>query len=242
MAIVTLASDPARFARLRRAERVPRGHVRLTCTDPAFSAVILLGPEAPKITAGNGGWSVIGRPRDVGMTVWDGVEPYQLSLSLMLDGWAARQSQEATIRGLARVARGDRESAPGTVRIEGIPLPARYWVIEGIDYGDPILRQRDGERYRQPITLTLRQYVPPQFIRRRKSPTQSSTKTVIVRAQQGDTPAKIAKRRRLKSWKVIRDLNRKVVKKANQKLKQGTKIRVPATKHAARVGGKDRRR
>jgi hypothetical protein len=71
---------------------------------------------------------------------------------------------------------------------------------------------------------------------------RTSSKTVIVKATTGDTPAKIAKRRKLKSWTVLRDLNRGVVTKANQTLKRGTLIRVPATKKAAKSGGKDKKK
>lgn len=215
------------------------GWVTLTCGDPALALTVRLGEDAPKLTGGLGGWETVARPRDVGMTVWDGVEPYQLTLSLMFDGFAAQRSQERALRALSRVARGDRESSPGVLSVGGIPLPADSWVIEGIEFGEPITRN-DGDRLRQPLTLTLREYVPPQYLRRRKSPSASSTKTVIVRAVKGDTPAKIAKRRKLKSWTVIRDLNRKVVKKANQVLKPGTKIRVPAAKRTAKSGGKDK--
>lgn len=221
---------------------VPPGYVRLSCGDPALSLVVLLGTEAPKLTGGFGGWSIVGRPRDVGMTIWEGVEPYALTLPLMLDGWAERKSQETALRRLTRVARGDDESPPGILRIAGIPLPAKRWVIDGIDFGDPINRVRDGARYRQPLTLTLREYVPPKYLKRRKSPYASSGKTLIVKANKGDTPAKIAKRRGLKSWTVLRDLNRKLITKANQSLKTGTTVRVPASKTAARTGGKDKRK
>jgi hypothetical protein len=215
------------------------GWVTLTCGDPALALRVRLGTEAPKLTGGTGGWAVVARPRDVGMTVWDGVEPYQLTLSLMFDGWAAQRSQERALRALTRVARGDHDSPPGVLTVEGIPLPTDEWVIESIDFGDPIARD-DGDRLRQPLALTLREYVPPTYLRRRKSPSASSTKTVIVRAQHGDTPAKIAKRRKLKSWKVIRDLNKKLIHKANQTIKTGTKIRVPATKKASHHSGHKR--
>src|SRR5262245_48125994 len=191
--IVTTASNAAAVNAQLAGGAIPTGYVRLTCGDPAIAVVALLGEDAPRITGGVGGWSVIDRPRMVGMTVWEGVEPYQLALSLMFDGWTQQASQETDIRKLQRVGRGDSESPPGVLIVEGIPLPARRWVIESIDYGDPILAL-DGSRYRQPLTLTLRQYVPPQFLRRRRSAYASSTKTLIVRAAKGDTPAKIAKR------------------------------------------------
>jgi hypothetical protein len=221
---------------------LPHGYVRLSCGDPALDLIVLLGAEAPQVTGGVGGWTVTPRPQAVGMTLWEGVEPYQVNLSLMLDGWAERRSQESALRSLRRVARGDAESPPGVLFVEGIPLPASRWVIEGIDFGDPILRPSNGNRLRQPLTLTLRQYVPPKFLKRKRSAYGSSSKSAILRAQHGDTPAKIAKRRRLKSWTVIRDLNRKLKLKANTKLKTGQKLRVPATKTQARSGGKDHKR
>jgi hypothetical protein len=217
------------------------GWVTLTCGDPALAITVRLGEDSPRLTGGLGGWTTVGRPRDVGMTVWEGVEPYQLALSLMFDGYAAQRSQERALRALSRVARGDRESSPGVLHIDGIPLPADDWVIESIEFGDAITRD-GGDRLRQPLSLTLREYVPPQYLRRRKSPSSSSSKTVVVRSIKGDTPAKIAKRRKVKSWTVIRDLNRKLVKKANQSLKPGTKIRVPAAKKTAKSGGKDKRK
>lgn len=222
---------------------LPPGYVRLTCGDPSFVLVALLGEEAPTLTGGVGGWSVIARPRDVGMTVWEGIEPVALSLSLMLDGFAAGRSQEPALRGLLRVARGDRESPPGVIGIEGIPsLPSREWVIEGIDFGDPIRRVSDMHRTRQPLTLSLREFVRPDYLSRPKSTSKTSSKSTILMAQRGDTAARIAKRRRLKSWTVLRKLNRGIIVKANQTIPAGTPILVPVTKIAAKRGtGKDRK-
>ena len=219
---------------------LPPGYVRLTCGDPALDLVCLLGPEPPQLSGGVGGWSVVARPREVGMTVWEGSEPYTLSLSLMLDRFAEGRSIEAKLRQLTRVGRGDRESPPGTLRVRGLPLPDVRWFIETIDYGEPIRRTTDAARVRQPLVLQLREFVSPEFLRRRRKPFgKSSSKTTIIRAQEGDTAAKIAKRRRLKSWTVLRKLNKKVVKKANQKIKQGTKLRVPAVK-PQKPSGKDK--
>lgn len=240
--MIVTASNTADYQAALRGDRTPPGYVRLTCGDPALSLVVLLGPEAPKLTAGVGGWEVVSRPRDVGMTLWNGVEPYQLTLPLMLDGWADRRSQETPLRRLLRVGRGDDESPPGILRVGGLPLPASRWVIESIDFGDPIARVSDGARYRQPLTLTLREYVPPKYLKRRKSPYASSPKSIIVKANKGDTFAKIAKRRGIKSWTVLRDLNRKLTPKANATIKHGTAVRIPSTKAAARGGGKDKRR
>jgi hypothetical protein len=142
------------------AVHVPPGWVRLTCDDPAADLTLLLGPEPVRITGGLGGWAVTGRPRQVAMTTWEGTEPFQVQLSVMLDGHAAGRSVEPTLRKLVAVARGDDESPPGVLGVAGLPLPADDWVLEGVDFGDPILR-RDGSRVRQPLNLTLREYVPP---------------------------------------------------------------------------------
>ncbi len=222
---------------------VPPGYVRVTCTDPAFVMVGLMAEDLSNLTAGAGGWNLIERPREVSMTVWGGVEPFQMTLPLVLDGFASGRSQEPALRGLARVARGDRESPPGIVQLEGIPsLPTREWVIEGIDYGDYIRRTNDLHRTRVHVTLTLREYVPPEYVQRRRSPTASSSKVIIIKAGTGDTLAKIAKRRKIKSWTVLWDLNQNLQRKANATLKKGTQVRVPSTKLASKKSPKSKKK
>lgn len=221
---------------------VPPGYVRVTCGDPAFVMVALMAEELPNLTAGAGGWNTVERPREVSMTVWGGVEPFQFTLPVILDGFAAGRSQEPILRGLARVARGDRESTPGVVTVEGIPsLPALEWVIEGIDYGDYVRRTSDLHRTRVGLTLTLREYVPPEYLQRRRTVSASSSKVLIVRATKGDTLAKIAKRRKVKSWTVLWGLNRAFQRKANAAIKEGTQVRVPSTKLASTKAPKSKK-
>lgn len=216
--------------------RVPPGWVRLTCDDPAADLTLLLGAEPPKITGGLGGWEVTARPRQVGMTTWQGSEPFQLSLSVMLDGYATSTSVEDPLRQLVAVARGDDESPPGVVTVEGIPSPAPEWVLEALEFGDPIL-SASAERVRQPLGLTLREYVPPTYLQLRKGALQGAKgKTRVVTARDGDTPAKVARRQHC-PWTELRDLNPTLVRKANQALKRGTKLRAPV---AARKDRKPR--
>jgi hypothetical protein len=206
---------------------VPPGYVGLHCDDPSLSIVVLLGPEPVKVTGGLGGWEVTARPRQVGMTTWQGNEPLQVSLSLMFDGWSMRASVEEPLRQLFTVARGDDESPPGIVDVEGIVLPADRWVIENVDYGEPILDPATMERYRQPMTVTLREYVPPTYLQQRKTALQGvKGKTKVITVRKGDTPANIARRQKCK-WTDVRALNPTVIKKANQTLKTGTKLRAP---------------
>jgi len=212
---------------------LPHGYVRLLCDDPPLNLALLMGETAPKVTGGIGGWDVTARPRQVAMTTWGGVEPFQLELPLMLDRHAAGVSVERDITRIVAVGRGDGESEPGILRIQGVALPVVRWVIEGVDFGDALMA-RTGNRTRQPFTLTLREYVPPAYLQLRRSATLGSkgkTKTLTVR--KGDTPAKIAARQRCK-WTDIRDLNPGLVRKANQALKTGTKLRVPVAASKAR--------
>jgi hypothetical protein len=221
-------SDPLSWLADRGHGVVPSGYVRLACDDPALNLIVLLGEQPPRITGGVGGWDVTGRPRQVGMTTWQGVEPFELELALLFDGFTIDRSQESSLRRLMRVARGDDESPPGIVTLDGLPLlPADEWVIASLDYGEAILRTSDMRRLRQPVTITLREYVPPEYKQLRRRALQGSKgKTKIVTCKRGDTPAKVARRVHCK-WTQIRDLNRANVRKANQALKQGTKLRVP---------------
>jgi LysM domain len=225
-AIVTPAVDPGGFAALV-STRVPPGCVRLTCDDPPFDETLLMGEEPPAYTGGFGGWEITPRPRQIGMTTWQGTEPLTLTLSLMLDGLRARQTQEPVLRKLYAVARGDDDSPPGVLRIAGIPLIADRWVIDELELGDAILHPNGGARIRQALTLTLREYVPPTYLRRYLQPSskrKSKAKTITVK--RGDTPTTIARRARC-TWTDLRELNPGVVTKANQKLKPGSKLRVP---------------
>jgi hypothetical protein len=221
------------MASLNERRGVPRGHIKLTCDDPAATLLLLLGDTPPRIAAGVGGWQITGRPRQVGMTTWEGVEPFQLELAVMLDGWSARRSVEPTLRALVAIARGDDESPPGIVQIQGIPTPADDWVLEGMEFGDALLRSGDGHRVRQPLTLTLREYVPPSYLHLRKGALKGLGKTRLVTARKGDTPAKVATRQDC-NWREIRDLNPTLVRKANQQLKPGTKLRCPTAQRKDR--------
>jgi hypothetical protein len=217
---------------------LPHGTVRLTCDDPALNLVVLMGEEPPKLTGGMGGWEVTARPRQVGMTTWAGVEPFQLALAIMLDGHATGTSVEGALADLITVARGDAEAEPGIVGVDGIAVPVDRWVIEGIEFGDALLAAWSGERTRQPLTLTLREYVPPSYLQLRKRALLGAKgKTKVITTRKGDTPAKVALRVGCK-YQDVRELNitSGLAAKANQALKVGTKLRVPVAKRKDRKG------
>jgi hypothetical protein len=207
--------------------RLRPGYVRLTCDDPSLNIVVLLGPEPVRVTAGVGGWEVTPRPRQVGMTTWTGVEPLQVELPLMFDGWTSHASQERRLAALLRVARGDDQAEPGVISVDGVLMPADEWVIEDVSYGDVIVNPTTRERLRQAVTLTLREHVEPTYLQQRKRALQGSKgKTRVITVKTGDTPASIARRQHCK-WTALRELNPTLVTKANLKLKRGTQLRVP---------------
>jgi hypothetical protein len=215
---------------------VPPGHVRLICSDPRYDRTVLLGAEAPKISGGVGGWETVARPRQVGMTIWQGTEPYQLELPVLFDGFATGRSREPAIRELLAAARGDDESEPSTWEIRGIPwLPADEWILNGAEPGDQVIRRNsDFSRIRQSYTLTFVEYVPPTYVQLRAKARQGAkAKTVMYRVRRGDTPASVARKRRCK-WTDLRTLNQSVITRANQSLKDGSRIRVPVLKAAAK--------
>jgi LysM domain len=217
------------------------GRVRITCGDPDFRLDGWLGPDSPRYTGGFGGWTITPRPRQIGMVTYDGQEPITLEFQMVWDGILGTRgrfiprrdplSVEPHIRELLAVVRGDSESDPGIVRIEGIPsLPAKRWVISNIEFGDAIRRVSDMHRTRLTLTFTMLEYVPPHFKTIKKNAFgKTKGKTVIIFVGRGDTPHKIAKRRHCK-WTDIRRLNQKIVRSANQQLRAGIKLRVPARK------------
>jgi hypothetical protein len=206
---------------------VPVGWVGLHCDDPPLSLLVRLGEGPVSIKAGLGGWTVTPRPRQVGMTTWEGVEPFAVDVPLMFDGWADDVSQESSIADLVTVARGDAGSEPGVVEVSGLNLPADRWVIEALEFADTLVRPSDNERLRQVATLTLREYVPPSYLRLRRSALQGAKgKTKVIRAHKGDTPVTIA-RRYATTFSVLRQMQPAVIVKSTQKLATGAKVRVP---------------
>ena len=218
---------------------VPPGHVGLFCADPWLQTIVPLGADPPRISGGVGGWEITSRPRQVAMTTWAGTDPYQLDVAVVFDGFAGERPQEGALRRLYTAARGDDDSDPRPWIIAGIPnLPADRWVLQSIDAGDVIRRTRDMKRTRQAVALTFVEYVPPEWVRlRKKALAGRKTKTVVYTCKKDDTPNRIARKRQCE-WTDLRDLNPKTIRKANQDLKKGQKLRVPVARRKGKREGK----
>jgi LysM domain-containing protein len=220
------------------AQGIPTGQVRLINQDAKFDHTLLLADTPPKITGGGELWDIVDRPRQVSMTVYKGRAPFQVELAVMLDGLAplveqGGYSQEPVIRDLLAAMTGDDEQEPSTWEIQGVPevndIPE--WVLQNAEPGDHVIRRRtDFSRTRQDYTLTFVEYTPPTYVQiRAKARQGAKSKTILYAVKKGDTPASIARKRRCK-WTDLRTLNQSVVKRANQNLKDGTRIRVPVLK------------
>jgi LysM domain-containing protein len=218
---------------------VSPGYVRMTCDRPSLDIYCLLGPESPAITNIDGGWEIVQRPKQNGMTIWRGVEPLQGTFTILLDGFATDvrrpnrflEPMTPLVQELLDVCRGNNNSQPGLLHIWGIPeFPIIDWVIETMDIStdqsDVIRSDTNFKVARQKISIVVREYSPPRYVKA-KTPTGSSTDApATYKVKKNDTPHTIAMRRGCK-WTDIRMLNLTIVKKANQKLKVGTQLRVP---------------
>lgn len=169
---------------------------------------MLRGEDAPKMTGGGGGWIIEPRPRRVGMTVWEGREPYKMEVPVLFDGFADDRSVESSIAKLNQMQMGRDLIQPPTVTIEGsVPVKGIKWVIENIEWGDNVYW--DGEiRTRQDAVVALIQYVPETRVKINRDP---RTRATVYTVKKGDTLRIIAKRPTVygdaEKWKLIATAN-----------------------------------
>jgi hypothetical protein len=225
---------------------VPTGQVRLINQDAKFDQTLLLGETPPKVTGGGDLWDIVERPRQVAMTVYKGRQPFQVDLQVMLNGLnplveQGGLSQEPVLRDLLDAMTGDDEHEPSPWEIRGVPeindIPE--WVLQTAEPGDHQIRRRtDFSRSRQDYTLTFIEYTPPTYVQLRAKARQGSKgKTTLYVVKKGDTPASIARKRRCK-WTDLRTINASLITRANQNLRDGSRIRVPVLKQTKKKATK----
>ena len=71
---------------------------------------------------------------------------------------------------------------------------------------------------------------------RAKARQGAKAKTLVYTVRHSDTPASIARKRKCK-WTDLRTLNKDVITKANQNLKDGSRIRVPVLRAKPKKAG-----
>jgi len=127
------------------------------------SVRMLRGDGPPTIMGGSGGWSVVSRPRRIGLTQWTGRDPYRMDVPILFDGWANKVSCEVGISILNQMAMGYSYDPPPTVTIDGaIPVKHATWVIESIEWGTDVIWDASpngiNSRLRQDAVVHLLQY------------------------------------------------------------------------------------
>jgi LysM repeat protein len=203
--------------------------ITLTSKSPRRTVTALRGQTAPVPSGGFGGWQLITRPHRKSLTEWQGVEPMQLTFSLLLDGGAGRSSIENDCLVLEQMSQPNGAADPSVVRVAGaVPHSDLDWVIETLAWdGSPIYSSR-GYRTRHEVTVTLREFVAPDLLpsaaATARAKTGSSGSTYVVK--KGDTLVSIAAHQLgdYTRWQSIANLNG--LRDPN-KLTVGQKLRLP---------------
>lgn len=175
--------------------------LRIRCPSKGLAVYALATEQAPVVTGGFGGWDRIARPRRVALTDWQGSEPFQMVVSLRLDGWAQNRSIEADVKALVAMAvdRGSR-TGPPAVNMEGsgIPLQRLVWVIDNLEFGDVLwgadFGQPNAGRLRQDVTITLLELVQADLVA--LSPAKKARAKATSKRKPGNTRGTNRGRRR----------------------------------------------
>jgi hypothetical protein len=189
--------------------------VLIITSDNRYQIMADLGPTPAKISDGFGGWQIIARPRKVGLTQFQGRNPFGMQLNLMFDGYDKGQSQENSLRTLTWMAIPPQDDPdPRKVRLFGPALPypsSGDWVINGFEYGDAVIWDKTGKyRLRQDVTLTLMRHVAPDVLNNVQiNPGLSVSKSQLVNVKAGDTLKKLAAQHYgdASLWYIILDAN-----------------------------------
>lgn len=145
----------------------PAQYVTLIAAEPPIQVTCLRGDGIPTVTGGYGGWATQARPLKKSLTVWQGIDPYELTIPVLLDGHQTNTSVEGDCGQLERLAGAARaHGEPPLIRIVGaVPHAAdTTWVVKTLEWGDPVIYSEDGYRTRQGATLDLLEYVAPDRI------------------------------------------------------------------------------
>jgi LysM repeat protein len=174
----------------------------------------------PKIVGGYGGWEAVSRPKRTALSVWNGVDPIQLDVPVMFEGWGDRVGQEIRIGRLSRMALPQGDGEPPVVSIDGVGIPwhgRNRWVIMNIDWGDNVLWGEEPSsgstvRFRQDAVVHLMQYVDDDrvaFSKLNSAKPGGGAWPKHYTWKKGDTLRKVASRFYHDSgkWKKIADAN-----------------------------------
>jgi hypothetical protein len=203
------------------------------------------GDGAAIVTEGYAGWQVVARPKEIGLTVWQGRNPIAIEIPFLLDYYplvrrvrkdSAAKDCEEQVTNLERLCGIRTHGQPPICCVDGNTLiPHDYtiykhhrWVVEQVSWDRQleIRSPKTGRRLRCGGTITIRQYVEASVILRRISSRARATPPRYHTIKRGDTLHKLAMKYYGDSnkWKLIADVNHM---RDPRSLKIGKKVRLP---------------
>lgn len=133
------------------------GKITFTSKDPNLSFTCWIDTDGVKVTGGYGGWDIVQRPRRLSLTQWNGRDPIQMDIPILIDGFAKKHSVEDECKILEKMAFSGDFDDPPVVNISGAAIPHNQldYRILNIQWGDMIRRNSDGDRTRQAAVVSV---------------------------------------------------------------------------------------
>ncbi len=138
-------------------------YVRIVSKDLDNPIELLLGATPPTLADGGGGFEVVARPRQLGMTTYTSQVPFTMSVEVTLDNMRKLNDMnpEQLLDRILRIYTNDEGEEPAPCKVYGATLPLNgwKWVLNNIDWADDTIRDADGRLKRQTLTLTFLEFV-----------------------------------------------------------------------------------
>lgn len=200
---------------------------------------VLMGDGAATPTGGIGGWVQKERPDAKSLTEWPGNGTFTQDIPILINGFMDDNSVQGQANDIIALGRKtDDDEVPPVFRIFGaIWMQWLPYVLEGVDWGEEVIRDTDTRLLRQELILHVAEYEDPDQIRIKKRKragfgtgkgggTNFPGNVYIVR--KGDTLIKIAMKiygdRNV--WKKLAAKNN--IRDPNKELEVGSEIKLPS--------------
>jgi LysM repeat protein len=141
---------------------------------PKISFMGEMGDGPALVTDGYGGWEVVARPQEIGITEWAGRNPMAIEIPFVIDNWFSNSNSagintEQQVDNLERLSGLGSHDRPPICKVNGkgvIPHDLRIsslhrWVIENIAWSRELeIRSPSSmRRLRCGGTITIRQFI-----------------------------------------------------------------------------------
>lgn len=223
--------------------------LRIVAPSVGVDLKVLMGDGAATPTGGVGGWQQKERPDAKSLTTWSGQGTFTQDVPILINGFKDNNSVQGQANDIISLGRKtDEDEVPPVFRIFGaVWMQWLPYVLEGVDWGEEVIRDVDTRLLRQELTLHIAEYEDPDQIRvkriRRAFGTGKGGGTNypgnIYICRKGDTLIKIASKvfGDRSRWKRIGSKNG--IRDPNHELKPGRAIKLPANPWAEPKGKDD---